>query len=138
MPKIKMTGNQRFMPRAESYVLWKEHVVRSFLQAYQDDQLYRRNVVLYTKPITLGPTECALMLVRLFWANKAHGDPENVFGSIADALFKNDKELDVIALSQMTDCQNDLGKPQGYAIVHIFIFSSVDEKRSFIKRNIKI
>lgn len=33
--------------------------------------------------------------MRLFirWANDAHGDPEGVFGSIADALFIQDKYL---------------------------------------------
>jgi hypothetical protein len=29
----------------------------------------------------------------IFWANEKHADPENVFGSIADALFENDNHV---------------------------------------------
>ena len=34
------------------------------------------------------------MDIQIWWKNEAHADGENVFGSIADALFKNDKKLD--------------------------------------------
>jgi Holliday junction resolvase RusA-like endonuclease len=34
------------------------------------------------------------MDIKIFWMNGIHGDPDNIFKGIADALFKNDKFLD--------------------------------------------
>ena len=45
------------------------------------------------KPLTIPEGFKARMDLKIWWRNDAHGDPENVFGSIADALFKNDKNL---------------------------------------------
>jgi len=36
----------------------------------------------------------AKMAIVIRWKNNAHGDAENIFGSIADALFSQDKWLD--------------------------------------------
>jgi len=45
------------------------------------------------KPITLDKDAKARMDIKIYWNSKVHGDPENIFGSVADALFKNDKNL---------------------------------------------
>ena len=34
------------------------------------------------------------MDLTIRWKHNAHGDPENIFGSIADSLFFQDKDLD--------------------------------------------
>lgn len=39
-------------------------------------------------------TPKARMDVKIYWANEKHADPESVFGSIADAIFENDRHLD--------------------------------------------
>lgn len=44
------------------------------------------------KPIQLRHTE-AEMHVRIYWHDRTHGDADNVFKGIADALFENDKLL---------------------------------------------
>ncbi len=33
------------------------------------------------------------MSILIHWMGHSHGDPENIFGSIADALFSQDKYL---------------------------------------------
>lgn len=89
MPKLKMTGRQHWTPRARKYVAWKAHVVGAYRQA---GGLWMDQIE--AKPIVLWPEQRAHMDVTIFFKNKAHGDGENIFGSIADALFKNDKYLD--------------------------------------------
>jgi len=34
------------------------------------------------------------MNIQIFWHGENHGDPDNVFKGIADALFADDKHLD--------------------------------------------
>lgn len=45
------------------------------------------------KVIVLPKGKKAYMDIFIFWADGKHGDPENIFGSIADALFWDDKHL---------------------------------------------
>jgi len=87
LPKLKMTGKQHWMPKAQNYVQWKTYVRRAYTDKYgipaSDD-----------KPIELGKDQKARMDIMIYWGkSNTHGDPENIFGSIADALFKNDKNL---------------------------------------------
>ncbi len=44
-------------------------------------------------PIELADGETAEMDVAIYWKNKAHGDGDNVYKGIADALFENDKGI---------------------------------------------
>lgn len=52
-----------------------------------------RNIGLKGKPLDTTITTKAHMDIMIWWCNRAHGDPENCFGSIADALFASDKYL---------------------------------------------
>ena len=133
VPKLKMTGNQHWTPKAREYVQWKEHVVTAFLDSLRgpktvaEHRLYCSNVARWGKPFVLPATEHGLMRLRIKWSNKAHGDPENIFGSIADALFANDKNLDCMTLSSMTDQKLD-GKPAGEVEVVITLYGDEAEK----------
>ncbi len=105
VPKLKMTGRQHWTDKAKAYVAWKEYVQHIFgieLANHLLNQASDRNVIIhgsgmvrkaYPKPIDLQPHQSARMDLKIWWANEAHGDPENIFGSIADALFQNDKHL---------------------------------------------
>lgn len=138
VPKLKMTGKQHWTPKAQEYVQWKAHVVRALIDTKGDpDFSYTTNLRAFGKPINTGANNYALMYIRVYWSNKVHGDPENIFGSIADALFVNDKQLDVVAVAEPTDLAIE-GKPLGYVDVEIFIFESKEEKRKFIKKSVKI
>ena len=77
--------------------MWKEHVVESCLKAMEvqmPDEFKdaEQCVASGGKPITTDPQPMH-MEIHIFWRGKAHADPENVFGSIADAIFKQDKYL---------------------------------------------
>ncbi|MCP6719724.1 MAG: hypothetical protein KJI72_00140 [Patescibacteria group bacterium] len=43
----------------------------------------------------------AQMDIEIYWKNNAHGDPDNVWKGVADALFKDDKNLDGSFKSQV-------------------------------------
>lgn len=97
MPKVKLTKNQQWTPRAQSYMQWKTFVGSAFIESIISDPYlrthYAKNAVKYGKPIVVAPNAGALMKLKIYWKNEAHADPESVFGSIADALFENDKHL---------------------------------------------
>jgi len=98
MPKIKYTKRQQWLDRVQNFVMWKEHVVESYIAAleeagqkeYADDAEQR--VMKGSKPIATGTTPMR-MDIHIYFRGKAHADPENVFGSIADALLEQDKWL---------------------------------------------
>lgn len=99
MPKIKKTRWQSWTPEVQRYVHWKAHVQRSFLDVIQGKhsellQRIEQSITRTGKPIEIDRNEKVRMDIKIWWKNEAHADGENVFGSIADALFKNDKKLD--------------------------------------------
>ena len=99
VPKAKLTRGQQWTPRAQSYTQWKTYVVGEFLSSLKDTgmkRLYASNAARYGKPIVLKKTQEARMVLSIYWKDEKHADPESVFGSIADALFENDKHLDGI------------------------------------------
>jgi hypothetical protein len=44
------------------------------------------------KPVDLGRRP-ALMNLQIFWGKRSHGDPDNIWKGIADALFQNDNDV---------------------------------------------
>lgn len=97
LPKLRMTGGQSWKPEVKRYMAWKAHVAQSFLEA-----LRKTRPVIYAaalmrtsygaKPVPSFP-EKASMTVIAYYRNRKHADTENVFGSVADALFENDNNL---------------------------------------------
>jgi hypothetical protein len=96
IPKIRKTYRQQWTPEAQRYTAWKGYVQEAFLRSLVDIdfKVHIRFQRLVKKPIKLAEGEKAVMDIRIFWKDETHGDPENIFGSIADALFHNDKYLD--------------------------------------------
>jgi len=96
IPKIKKTYRQQWTPEARRYSAWKCYVQEAFMRSLLqlDFNVHVRHMRVFKKPIKPDKNEKAVMDIRIFWKDDAHGDPENIFGSIADALFYNDKYLD--------------------------------------------
>lgn len=96
IPKLKMTGKQSWTPKAQRYKYWKQFVQDKFIEVLHTyypelEQSALQNMVLHGKPI--GAVSRPRMDLLISWKDGKHPDPENVFGSIADALFVNDKHL---------------------------------------------
>lgn len=98
MPKLKLTKGQHWHPRVKKYVAWRGHVQESFLRelSLSGDILYHevcKAIAMNLRPLQTSKQNKMTMDIVIHWKNDAHGDPENVFGSIADALFDQDKFL---------------------------------------------
>lgn len=96
-PKIRKTFRQRWTPEVLEYIQWKEHIIASFWRAFEShsdryDHLFGSVLSRLAKPVVTARQRCRMDIV-IYWRGHSHGDPENIFGSIADALFSNDKYL---------------------------------------------
>jgi len=96
LPKIRKTFRQRHTPEVARYIEWKEWVRAACLDGLGkkgERELITPKTFASGKLLDTGK-EPAFMRIMIFFAAKgAHPDPENVFGSIADALFVNDNLL---------------------------------------------
>ncbi|HOB90282.1 MAG TPA: hypothetical protein PKG74_03070, partial [Candidatus Colwellbacteria bacterium] len=88
----------QWTPEARRYHGWLDYVRAEFLGALQKAGKINRKewrdffYILGPKPLHTGRKKCR-MRIFITWSSGAHGDPENIFGSIADALFESDKYL---------------------------------------------
>lgn len=99
-PKLRMTqGQKSWLPAVQRYMTWKKHVIDSYIDSLPkgEQNAARMNEYKKGKPIVLKDGERAHMQIFIHWWDETHGDPENIFGSIADALFVNDKHLSASA-----------------------------------------
>jgi hypothetical protein len=95
IPYTRVVHNALWLPGAKRYKAWKDHVRKEFFKNNADFVRYdERDRLVCDEPLTTKPSERARMEVRIFWMNGVHGDPDNIFKGIADALFKSDKFLD--------------------------------------------
>ena len=102
VPKLKMTGRQHWTDKAQAYVAWKKHVTCAFFKGLADNsgmgdvdvKAIREFVdnLAVIKPL-ITEKQKVRMDIFIRWKDHTHGDPENIFGSIADAIFKQDKYL---------------------------------------------
>lgn len=103
IPKLKMTGGQKWTVAARRYSAWKQYIQSALLDSlnkHHGEDAYSlagNRMVTAKKPLLVERGMKARMEIEIFWnceLEGRHPDPENVFGSIADALFINDKNLD--------------------------------------------
>lgn len=108
LPKKRFTRRQQWTDGAKDYHEWLDFVRAEFLAALLESKKIefkefrklfvaceygKESVAASRKPIYSGKHP-ARMRLMIYWNHPdVHPDPENVFGSIADALFKEDKYL---------------------------------------------
>jgi len=94
LPKKRYTKRQQWTPGARRYQQWENYVSDIFREKARGSEMEPYLTRLFDrKPLDTGKLKCKMTL-KIFWKGEAHGDPENIFGSIADALFVNDKYLE--------------------------------------------
>lgn len=96
IPKAKMTKGQQWTEKAQRYAAWKHYVVGTVIEQMRGTEweaMIIRMIGLHGKPFTTKEQKPAKMDLLIHWADRKNGDPENIFGSMADALFKQDKYL---------------------------------------------
>jgi len=96
IPKAKLTRGQQWGAQAQRYAAWKHYVQEAYVAKLRHDLAIDewneadRNLYKHGKPVAADNARMDLMI---YWGSEHHGDPENIFGAIADALFINDKHL---------------------------------------------
>jgi Holliday junction resolvase RusA-like endonuclease len=95
VPYVRVVKRALWLPEAKRYNGWKSFVRRVFYKGYPEYLMRAENNLLTElQPFNTSTAEKARMDIRIYWRNGIHGDPDNIFKGIADALFKNDKFLD--------------------------------------------
>lgn len=107
LPKIKATKGMYWTDKVKDYQDWKHDIVKAFLDACPDEiegvfqaemaEQVIKNKRKHQKPIRVKKGERWHLCVDCYWKNGVHPDAENVAGAIADALFFNDKDLELCA-----------------------------------------
>ena len=95
IPYHRTTQGSKWLPAARRYSEWKSLVQTKFLISivYKDRKFYEQTLLYHKKPIKLPEKERAFMEIKIYWADDNHGDPDNIFKGIADALFVDDNNL---------------------------------------------
>jgi Holliday junction resolvase RusA-like endonuclease len=95
IPYMRVVGRALWLPKARRYSAWKTYVRKWFYSDYPEYLMHAgKKILIDVQPFTTSSASKARMDIKIFWMNGIHGDPDNIFKGIADALFKNDKFLD--------------------------------------------
>lgn len=96
LPKHRKTGRQQHTPAAQRYHEYLDHVRTSFIDQCAPNGRAKFDAqhlsFIGRKPLNTRDRKCK-MSIFIEYADHTHGDPENIFGAIADAIFENDKYL---------------------------------------------
>lgn len=89
---------QQMRSAAARYLAWMKYVRNSFVSQNTHPDLVMA-AMQNRPPIELAKGQRFGIEIKVFWANQAHGDLDNVLKGILDALFKNDKGLNALKAS---------------------------------------
>lgn len=92
IPYTRMTQKTKWLPKSIRYFKWKEYVRGFYRDAAMKIPEIDRFDLLRDKPIPATKDKSKMSLM-IYFCNKTHGDCDNIYKGIADALFVNDKYL---------------------------------------------
>ena len=92
IPYLRTTQKSQWTDKAIRYHEWKDYVRAAYIDALQAKNREKKIELLDKKPIPAGK-EKQKMSLQISFKDKTHGDCDNIFKGIADALFMNDKNL---------------------------------------------
>lgn len=102
VPYVRSTRGALWRKDGKRYAEWKQFVRAAFLAVcFQNEKCIpwiskesaRELYDLSIKPIDTRQFWEARMNLMIYWRNRAHGDPDNIWKGIADALFADDRNL---------------------------------------------
>lgn len=96
LAKIRMTRNQFWKNEVQRYARWVKYVQEQYHKQTKTRVKWTftdKGVPKMVKPLVTSEDHPAQMHIKIQWKHGTHADPEGVFGSIADALFSQDKYL---------------------------------------------
>lgn len=99
MPYYRITSQSRFSDGAKRYHAWANFVRAQYLdivmprgKKFKTEDYGEIHDFIEKRPIPASK-EKQWMGLKIYWADKKHGDCDNIYKGIADALFMNDKYL---------------------------------------------
>jgi len=98
VPYQRLTQKSKYYQRGTRYAEWKQYVVNTFLDSIELPpirQHFEKTLVQQGKPISMTPKTKATLFTRIRFKGHNHGDPSNIVKGIEDALFLDDKYVDV-------------------------------------------
>lgn len=109
-----MTGNQTWKKQVKDYVAYKKHVQECFLASLSHEHRKGRFIqdwLIGKKPLHIPPDARVKMEVAINFHGERHGDPEGIFGAIADAIMDQDKHC-----AGSFDFSHDAQKEEGVMV----------------------
>lgn len=91
IPYHRTTQRAKYSPQHKRYMDWCVFVRQAYFSQVNNQKLTWS--LLSQKPLTTTKEEKARMDILIEYANESHGDGDNIFKGIADAMFENDKYL---------------------------------------------
>lgn len=92
IPYHRTTQRAKFTPAHQRYLAWKDHVRGAFQKSADMPKDYEGREMVYDK---LGGRPSGRVSAMILFGGENHADPDNVIKGILDALFDDDKEIDV-------------------------------------------
>lgn len=99
IPYFRSTQGSQFSKGAKRYNAWKDYVRANYLDATRPNKPIKRedfgdfHDILQRKPI--GGIVMGRVTAEIYFGGEGHADPDNIVKGILDALFANDKHIDV-------------------------------------------
>lgn len=94
IPYTRVTQRSKYVNRQwKRYAGYKVKVLSAFLNSIKDEKLQKKylfNIQKYGKPICTGDAK-VYVFVEMYFVNRGHGDPDNIFKGCLDSLFVSDK-----------------------------------------------
>ena len=93
VPYLRMTQREVWLMKLSEHKVRDTHLAKwKAIKRYLDWKDKVRVIALCAKKnLKDNPKSKTYMNITIFFRNKKHGDPDNIWKGIADALFKNDK-----------------------------------------------
>lgn len=94
IPYHRTTQKGLWDPASKRYKAWKDYVCLALIDSSSEELAKGFKIRFFRKlkPIDLSEKR-AVMNIQILWKNGSHGDCDNIWKGIADALFQNDKHV---------------------------------------------
>lgn len=107
IPYHRTTQGSFWNKSSKRYKAWKEYVREQYAQAHKSGSLPEVKPTLKDGPEPIKGKVKGTVQVHIYFAGENHADPDNIVKGINDALFENDKHVDVVTTHQ---CHEKVGK----------------------------
>ena len=119
IPYTRTTQRAKFSEKYKKYCEWKDYVVAAYSDAIAKDEFRKKELEDIARRLAKGDNPIrkdvrGKVSVVINFRSEKHGDPDNIIKGILDALFQDDKHIDV---QTHHNCHADV--PRVYVILEL-------------------